>query len=259
MAQQFEVPVEGNELLGLIVERINKDAELKAYWRASNITAIDRMGFNDHGPIHVKIVAKSALRMLRLLIESGEIPDIVKSYAFGNEDAENVVVLAAALHDIGHAVHREGHEEFSIALAPPIIKRLLNGMYDETELTIVMIEVLHAMVTHRSDLQPLTLEASVVRVADALDMEKGRARIPFKAGSINIHSVSALAIDKVKVMKGDERPIRVEIMMNNSAGIYQIDELLRDKIAKTSIRDKISIVVQVPKEEKKIVEELKLC
>ena len=170
-----------------------------------------------------------------------------------------VVVLAAALHDIGHAVHREGHEEFSIALAPPIIKRLLNGMYDETELTIVMIEVLHAMVTHRSDLQPLTLEASVVRVADALDMEKGRARIPFKAGSINIHSVSALAIDKVKVMKGDERPIRVEIMMNNSAGIYQIDELLRDKIAKTSIRDKISIVVQVPKEEKKIVEELKLC
>lgn len=259
MAQQFEVPIEGNELLGLIVERINKDAELKAYWRASNITAIDRMGFNDHGPIHVKIVAKSALRMLRLLIESGEIPDIVKSYAFGNEDAENVVVLAAALHDIGHAVHREGHEEFSIALAPPIIKRLLNGMYDETELTIVMIEVLHAMVTHRSDLQPLTLEASVVRVADALDMEKGRARIPFKAGSINIHSVSALAIDKVKVMKGDERPIRVEIMMNNSAGIYQIDELLRDKIAKTSIRDKISIVVQVPKEEKKIVEELKLC
>lgn len=259
MAQQFEVPIEGNELLGLIVERINKDAELKAYWRASNITAIDRMGFNDHGPIHVKIVAKSALRMLRLLIESGEIPDIVKSYDFKNEDAENVVVLAAALHDIGHAVHREGHEEFSIALAPPIIKRLLNGMYDETELTIVMIEVLHAMVTHRSDLQPLTLEASVVRVADALDMEKGRARIPFKAGSINIHSVSALAIDKVKVMKGDERPIRVEIMMNNSAGIYQIDELLRDKIAKTSIRDKISIVVQVPKEEKKIVEELKLC
>jgi metal-dependent HD superfamily phosphatase/phosphodiesterase len=259
MAQQFEVPVGDNEVLELIVERINNDAELKAYWRASNITAIDRLGYNDHGPIHIKIVAKSALRMLRLLVESGETPDIVKAYSMGKEDAEVVVVLAAALHDIGHAIHREGHEEYSIALAPPIIKRLLKDIYDETELTIVMVEILHAMITHRSDLQPLTLEASVVRVADALDMEKGRARIPFKAGSINIHSVSALAIDKVRISKGDERPIKVEIMMNNSAGIYQIDELLRDKIAKTSIRDKITIVIQVPKEETKIVQELKLC
>jgi metal-dependent HD superfamily phosphatase/phosphodiesterase len=121
-----------------------------------------------------------------------------------------------------------------------------------------MVEVLHAMISHRSDLQPLTLEASVVRVGDALDMEKGRARIPFSAGSVNIHSVSALAIDKVRIEKGDERPIRVEICMNNSAGIYQIDELLRDKIAKTSIRDKMTIVIQVPKEEKRIIEELKL-
>jgi len=259
MVQQFEVPVGDNKVLGLIVERINNDAEIKAYWRASNVTAIDRLGYNDHGPIHIKIVANSALRMLRLLMEAGETPDIVKSYGLSKGDAEIVVVLAAALHDIGHAIHREGHEEFSIALAPPIIKRLLDGFYDESELTLVMVETLHAIITHRSDLQPLTLEASVVRVADALDMEKGRARIPFKAGSINIHSVSALAIDKVKISKGDERPIKVEIMMNNSAGIYQIDELLRDKIAKTSIRDKITIVIQVPKVEKKIVEELKLC
>jgi len=259
MGQQFEVPVGDNKVLGLIVERINNDAEIKAYWRASNVTAIDRLGYNDHGPIHIKIVANSALRMLRLLMEAGETPDITKSYGLSNWDAEIVVVLAAALHDIGHAIHREGHEEFSIALAPPIIKRLLDGFYGESELTIVMVETLHAIITHRSDLQPLTLEASVVRVADALDMEKGRARIPFKAGSINIHSVSALAIDKVKISKGDERPIKVEIMMNNSAGIYQIDELLRDKIAKTSIRDKITIVIQVPKVEKKIVEELKLC
>jgi hypothetical protein len=174
------------------------------------------------------------------------------------EDAEVVVVLAAALHDIGHAVHRDNHEEFSVALAPSVIKRLLDGLYSEVDMTTVMIEVLHAMITHRSDLQPLTLEASVVRVGDALDMEKGRARIPFSAGSVNIHSVSALAIDKVYIGKGDERPIRVEICMNNSAGIFQIDELLRDKIAKTSIRDKITIVIQVPKEEKRIIEELKL-
>ena len=243
--------------MATVVERINSDVELKAYWRASNITAIDRLGFNDHGPTHVKIVARSALKMLRLLMDTGDVPDISKSYGMRKEDAEVVVVLAAALHDIGHAVHRDNHEEFSVALAPSVIKRLLDGLYSEVDMTTVMIEVLHAMITHRSDLQPLTLEASVVRVGDALDMEKGRARIPFRSGSVNIHSVSALAIDKVRVMKGEERPIRVEIQMNKSAGIYQIDELLRDKIQKSNLRDKITVVVLVPKEETSIIQELK--
>ena len=249
MAQTFNVPTEGNRVLEKLVDRINEDVELKAYWRASNITAIERLGFNDHGPIHIKIVTRTALKMLRLLMEDGEVPDIVKSYNMKNEDAEVVVVLAAALHDIGHAVHRENHEEFSISLAPEIIKRLLKDLYPESSVMIVLVEVLHAMISHRSDIIPLTLEAGVVRVADALDMEKGRARIPFRSGSVNIHSVSALAIDKVRVMKGEERPIRVEIQMNNSAGIYQIDELLRDKIQKSNLKDKITVVVLVPKEE----------
>lgn len=258
MVIALEVPLHGNAKLSQILERINNDAELRTYWRASNVTAIDRLGYNDHGPMHVRIVARSALKMLRLLVDAGEVPDIVKSYAMKNEDAEVVVLLASALHDIGHAVHRDNHEEFSVALAPGVVRRILAGIYEEPDMTAILVEVLHAMITHRSDLEPLTLEASVVRVADALDMEKGRARIPFKTGSVNIHSVSALAIDKVRITKGEERPIKVEICMNNSAGIFQIDELLRDKIAKTSIRDKITVVVQVPKEEKRIIEELRI-
>ena len=254
----FEVPSDGNPLLRKLEERLNADAEVKAYWRASNVTAIERLGYNDHGPTHVRIVARSALKMLRLLVEAGDVPDIVRSYNMTNRDAEVVVVLASALHDIGHAVHREGHEEFSIALAPEIVKRLLKDMYDESHLTIVLVETLHAMATHRTDLQPLTLEAGVVRVADALDMEKGRARIPFRSGSVNIHSVSALAIDKVRITKGEERPIKVEIWMNNSAGIFQIDELLKEKIERSTIRDRMTIVVHAPNEEMRIVSDLKL-
>jgi metal-dependent HD superfamily phosphatase/phosphodiesterase len=117
---------------------------------------------------------------------------------------------------------------------------------------------MHAMIAHHAEFTPLTLEAAVTRVADALDMEKGRARIPFRAGSVNIHSVSALAIDKVRVMKGEERPVKIEIKMNNSAGIYQIDELLRDKIEKCGIRDKIMISIQAPDQEMKIIEDLRL-
>jgi metal-dependent HD superfamily phosphatase/phosphodiesterase len=258
MARVFDVPMEGNETLAKVVERIEADAEVRTLWRASNITAIERLGYNDHGPTHIRIVSRTSLKMLRLLVEAGEVPDIVKAYDMRQNDAEVVVVLASALHDIGHAVHRENHEEFSVAFAPEIIRRLLKGIYSETDLTVVMVETMHAMISHHRDFMPLTLEAGIVRVADALDMEKGRARIPFRAGSVNIHSVSALAIDKVRVMKGDERPVRVEITMNNSAGIYQIDELLRDKIEKSNIRDKLTIVIRAPREEMRIVEDLKL-
>ena len=57
-------------------------------------------------------------------------------------------------------------------------------------------EVLHAVLTHHEPSYPQTLEAGIVKVADALDMEKGRARIPYQEGRLNIHSISALAISE---------------------------------------------------------------
>lgn len=247
-----------NEKLCKVVDRLNADVEVRTFWKASNITAIDRLGYNDHGPTHIRIVIKTAMKLLDLLVESGMPPGAVKDYGLTYQDAQVIVLLGAALHDIGHAVHREKHEDFSVSLAPPIIRRLLDGIYDEEQTTIMTAEILHAILAHREDIKPLTLEGSVVRVADALDMEKGRARIPFQSGSVNIHSVSALAIDKVRVRKGTDRPVLIEIEMNNSAGIFQIDELLKDKIEGSGIRDKLTIEIHVPKEEKRIVECLKV-
>ena len=258
MAICVEPSHKGNERLCKVVERLNNDIEVRTFWKASNITAIDRMGYNDHGPTHIRIVTKTAMKLLDLLVESGMEPNVVKDYKMTFQDAQVIVMLGSALHDIGHAVHRDRHEEFSVSLAPPIIRRLLEGIYDEEQTAIMTAEILHAILAHREDIRPLTLEGSVVRVADALDMEKGRARIPFQAGSINIHSVSALAIDKVRVKKGIDRPVLIEIEMNNSAGIFQIDELLKDKLERSGIRDKLTIVTHIPKEEKRIVECLQL-
>jgi metal-dependent HD superfamily phosphatase/phosphodiesterase len=57
------------------------------------------------------------------------------------------------------------------------------------------------------DGEPLALEAGILRVADALDMAKGRSRIPFEAGSVSMHSLSAAAIDEViDRRRRDERP-----------------------------------------------------
>lgn len=254
----FEVPVQGNERLATVIERTNSDEELKALWKASNINAIDRLGFSDHGSTHVRIVARNALRMLRLLMEAGHQPGVVRNYGLTKEDAEVVVVLASAMHDIGLSVHRENHDEFSIMLAPPILRRLLQGLYQEPNLTFMASEVQHAMISHHEGFVPYTIEGGVVRVADALDMEKGRARIPFASGAVNIHSVSALAIDKVRVGKGAERPIQIDILMNNSAGIFQVDELLKEKIARSGLRDLITVEVKVPEAESGIVKGLRL-
>jgi len=182
----------------------------------------------------------------------------VFNYGLAPDDAEVVVVLASALHDIGLSVHRSNHDEFSIMISGPILRRLLTGLYEEPTLTYMMAEVQHAMISHHEGFVPYTIEGGVVRVADALDMEKGRARIPFASGSINIHSVSALAIDKVRVSKGTERPVLIDIIMNNSAGIFQVDELLKEKIARSGLRDLITVEVKMPEAESGIVKGLRL-
>ncbi len=252
---EFSVPCEDNKKLKILIDRIKEDVELNTLWKASNIIAIDRLGYNDHGPVHVKIVANIALRMLRILIAKGIVPGVVKNYEMKNEDAEVIVTLASALHDIGHAIHRTKHEDNSLVLAVPIIDRLLEGIYNEEEKTIIKAETLHAIFSHRANIIPLTIEAGIVKIADALDMEEGRARIPFKIGKVNIHSVSALAIKEVSVMEGDKKPLKIRIKMRNSAGIFQVDELLKNKIETSGIKELIEVVAEViGNEEEKIVE-----
>ena len=98
------------------------------------------------------------------------------------EDAEVVVLLGALLHCVGMSVHRDRHEDWSLFLAEPKARELLAGIYAEPELTVVVSEVLQAITSHRESGHPLTLEAGIVRVADALDIEEGRSRIPFERG-----------------------------------------------------------------------------
>ena len=120
-----------------------------------------------------------------------------------SDDSEVVVVLAALLHDVGMSIHRRDHEDWSLFLAEPKMRELLGGVYDEPELTVVVSEVLQAITSHRADGEPLSLEAGILRVADALDMAKGRSRIPFERGSVSIHSLSAAAIDEVRIADGE--------------------------------------------------------
>lgn len=265
VAERFEnrvlmvVPERHNKKLRRLIERVNEDDELYALWVAANVTAIDRLRMTDHGPVHVKIVMNLAVRMLRLLVERGVEPAIVRDYGLTVRDAEVVVALAALFHDVGMSIHRADHEAFSLFVAQAKLAELLSEHYSIAEATIVRSEVLHAIISHRSDGVPLTLEAGILRIADALDIAKGRSRIPFESGSVSIHSVSAAAIEAVRLEAGEKKPVRVVIEMSNSAGVFQLDELFRKKLAGSGLEPHVELEAQVTAaEEKKLLERYSL-
>ncbi|MEA3406569.1 MAG: HD domain-containing protein [Chloroflexota bacterium] len=241
----IEVPARHNEKLQRLIKRINADAGLFQLYTCANINAVDRSGLNDHGEVHIRIVANAALRILRLLTEAGIEPSAVTDHNLSKDDAEVIVVLSACLHDIGIAVHRDNHEQYSLILAHPKARELLSTMYQEPTLTTMVAETLHAIIAHHWDTPCLTLEAGAVKVADALDMTQGRSRIPFEAGEINIHSVSALAVEEVNIEKGEERPVRILIRLRNSAGIFQIDELLKRKLRNSTLAPYVEVIARI--------------
>ncbi len=250
---RLNVPARSNRKLRTLLERVNADKELKAWWHVSNVNAAVRLQINDHSWVHVQIVANIALKLLRQLTKHGVEPAMVTDYGMERDDAEVVVLLGALTHCVGMAVHRDGHEDFSLFLAEPKLRELLDGLYEEPELTIVAMEVLHTITSHRERGTPLTLEAGIVRVADALDMAKGRSRIPFQRGSVSIHSLSAAAIEDVIISDGDSRPISIEIVMNNSSGIYQVDELLRAKLRGSRLEPYVDVIAHIEGEAEKLL------
>ncbi|MFN8186729.1 MAG: HD domain-containing protein [Gaiellales bacterium] len=251
---RIRLPWRANRKLRELVTRVNADAQVRGWWHVANVNAVKRLEINDHSWVHVQIVTNVALKLLRQLVRRGVQPGMVEDYGMEPEDAEVVVVLAALLHCIGMSVHRDGHEEMSLLLAEPKARELLRGIYEEPELTVCVSEVLQAIMTHREDGRPLTLESGIVRVADALDMAKGRSRIPFERGRVTIHALSAAAIEAVAIRDGEERPVLIEIEMNNSSGIFQVDQLLRAKLRGSGLEPYLDVVARIDTEaEKRLV------
>jgi uncharacterized protein len=248
---KIRVPPRANRKLVRLLERINEDEQLKGWWHVANVNAVKRLEINDHSWVHVQIVTNIALKLLRQLTKHRIEPNVVSDYDLAAEDAEIVVVLGGLLHCIGMAVHREGHEDFSLFLAEPKLRELLEGLYEEPILTVIASEVLGAITSHRDYGKPLTLEAGIVRVADALDMAKGRSRIPFEHGRVSIHSLSAAAIDALEIKDGEHTPILIEITMNNSSGIYQVDELLKAKLRGSGLEPYVEVVAKIDTEAEK--------
>jgi metal-dependent HD superfamily phosphatase/phosphodiesterase len=252
------VPARGNRALEKLIDAANADDGLKAWWRMQQVNS-ERLGMSDHSWVHIQIVLNIALRLLRLATKGGIEPAMVADHAMKPRDAEVVVAAGALLHDTGMSIHRADHEAYSLFLAERKLRELLDGIYSEPELTVVVAESLHAIIGHRRRGEPYTLEAGVVRVADALDMAHGRSRIPIESGEVGIHALSAAAIDAVELSAGSERPVRVEIKMNNSAGIFQVDDLLATKLRGTPLEGHVEVIAAIEGEtEKRLLREFRI-
>jgi hypothetical protein len=247
---RIRAPTRGNRRLEALLNAANADDQLKAEWHIQQVTAT-RMGMSDHSWVHIQIVLNIALRMYRLLQRRGIEGSVVADYGMKPRDAEVVIACGALLHCIGMTIHRSDHETYSLFLAADKLPSLLANVYEEPERSIVAAEALHAIIGHRRHGRPVTLEAGIVRVADALDMAKGRSRVEFEAGRIDIHSLSAAAIDEVRIESGEQKAIRVEIAMNNSSGVFQIDELLATKLRGSGLENHIEVVARIDAEHEK--------
>jgi metal-dependent HD superfamily phosphatase/phosphodiesterase len=242
------------------IELVKADEEITAYLEAQNVNPVARKGYNDHGTKHIEIVRNRALCLYDLLKAGGVEFNGATGQGLSEADEPVVLYLAATLHDIGHVVHRDEHAYYSIPLAADVLDRLLPELgYDVAETVRVKGETLHAILCHHTAEDPLTVEAGVLRVADALDMERGRSRIPYEKGGRGINTLSSRAIRNVSLHPGQDRPVLVEIEMTDAVGVYQVDELLKSKLQGSMIEEQIRIVALNTNEDTgQLVERLEL-
>ncbi|WP_277553141.1 HD domain-containing protein [Halobaculum limi] len=251
-----------------VLAAIQTDPEINTYLSAQNVNAVTRKGYNDHGSKHIEIVRNRALRLYDLLKRGGVEFNGATEQGLDEADEAVIVALAATLHDIGHVVHRDEHAYYSIPLAADVLDRFLQQFdyYGIEERVRIKGETLHAILCHHTEETPLTREAGVIRVADALDMERGRSRIPYEKGGRGINTLSSRAISTVELKPGDEvnghngdaMPVLVEIEMVNAAGVYQVDNLLKAKLRDSLIEEFVRIVALNTKGDDQLVERIEL-
>jgi metal-dependent HD superfamily phosphatase/phosphodiesterase len=241
-SQPFTVPARHNPRLSALAERINADEELRALWRCANLNAVDRLGLGDCGEVHVRIVANAGLKLLRLLRDGGIAPSLVEHHRLSMDEAEAVVVLAAALHELGLAAAAGDAQAAGLALAAVKGRELLADLYAIRERTVILAETLHAIGAQPAGAPCLTLEAGVLRLADVLDLTKGRVRAPADATR---GVVGAEAVEAVTIQKSKQPPVRVIVRLGQPGDLHAIETLLHHHLRGSGLEHWVELLAQL--------------
>lgn len=233
------------------------DEELQELQDYANNVSIKRLGYNDHGPVHMRQVVSNAVKMLKILHESGIKTSLEEEEVGTFEDSMSAVIIAGLMHDLGMSIGRQAHEEMSVILSQPLIERTLKDLFtnDLHKRVIIRSVATEAIVGHMSSTKIHSIEAGVLLIADGCDMTKGRARIPLAMNKTprvgDIHKYSANAINRIGIHHGERKPIRIDIEMSGDVGFFQIEEVLLTKIdaspAKQFVELYAGVAGQTPK------------
>lgn len=219
--------------------------KVQSYLRTANRMAVSRLGYTDHGPVHAEVATWNALKVFDILDETFQ-PNVVAEGIGDIDDARLIVLASTYLHDIGMVVHRNEHNQAAIQLAGSILESKLMNIYnDPGKATDILSFIFHGIYAHDDDTQCLTLEAGITKIGDGADMTKGRTIVPFQKGKVDIHSVSAMAINDVILEKGDKKPLRITVAMDNPAGVFQVQAVLEKKLSTSSLQDHVDIDILV--------------
>ena len=227
------------------------DEEIHLYHSYANAVSVRRLGYNDHGPVHARLVTYNALKILRFLHEDGVKTSLEEEEIAGYEASQVAVALGAFLHDFGMGVAREGHEWHSLSLGDQIIRRYLDRLYpDEPALRVVVRAMAHEVIVgHMAKVRIHSVEAGVVLVADGTDMTRGRSRIPqlMERDPVvgDMHRFSASAVKRVDITAGEHKPVRITVAMDNETGLFQVEEVLMTKVKASPIIDTLEIAAVV--------------
>ncbi|MBS3768423.1 MAG: phosphohydrolase [Candidatus Cloacimonetes bacterium] len=230
-----------------VAKFIFQDKEIIALQDIANVVSIKRLGFNDHGPVHMLKAANNAMRMFELLQKANIKMNMVKEGLGNTEDSKIAVLIASLLHDIGMSVTRDNHEMISLVKAEPIINRILEYIYDDdlNKKLVMKTFIEEGIIGHMGTQKIHSLEAGFVLIGDGCDMEKGRARIPILLSTSprrgDIHKYSSRSINKVKIEAGDDKPIKIVVKMSHSIGVFQLEEVLYPKIASSPVKPYVEL------------------
>jgi metal-dependent HD superfamily phosphatase/phosphodiesterase len=233
------------------IKLLLEDEEIQAVQEYANTVSIVRLGYNDHGPVHMRTVALNAIIMANLLRQAGIKTNLEKEECGDFEDSVLAMIFAAMLDDLGMGMGRQDHELYGVYLACPILDRLQAQLYprDIYKRVIVRTMALEGICGHMGTRTIHSLEAGIIQVADGCDMTKGRARIPLALGQTpragNIHQISATSIEEVMITAGREKPIRIDVHMSGEVGLFQVEEVLLGKIASSTAKPHIELYAQV--------------
>ena len=251
-------PERGDLPLRVVRDLIN-DKEIQSVQDYANKVAIARLGFNDHGPVHMRTVCHNALKMLKILYNAG-VPTTLQQEQVGTfDDSVTAVAMAAFCHDFGMTIGRQDHELYSGILAYNIIERILEkNLPDPADLmrrVVIRSTAMEGIIGHMGTRKIHSIEAGLILIADGCDMTKGRARVPIEINSApkmgDIHKYSANSIDRVLIRKGNERPIQITVQMSAEVGFFQIEEVLLPKINSSPAKEYIELYACVEGEEPK--------